>query len=181
MTLFDGKVVVVTGGGSGIGQAACHLYARESARIVVSDIDEQGGNETVRAVQEMNCGAIFVRADVANPEDCQAMEAAALENTDDWILPSIMLASEARQPSLAILDPLSSAPHRSLNLKKTSRCRQDHLISLHPMGRLGESEEVAELVIRLSSDQASFVTGAYYPIDGGYLARYDESHSDAEK
>lgn len=45
------------------------------------------------------------------------------------------------------------------------------LVSLHPIGRLGEPEEVAELVIWLSSDKASFVTGAYYPVDGGYLAR----------
>jgi len=45
------------------------------------------------------------------------------------------------------------------------------LVSLHPMGRLGKPEEVAELVIWLSSEKASFVTGAYYPVDGGYLAR----------
>ncbi|GAB3254393.1 SDR family NAD(P)-dependent oxidoreductase [Larkinella harenae] len=45
------------------------------------------------------------------------------------------------------------------------------LIGLHPIGRLGKSEEVAELVIWLSSDKASFVTGSYYPVDGGYLAR----------
>ncbi|MBC7891060.1 MAG: 3-oxoacyl-ACP reductase FabG [Sphingobacteriaceae bacterium] len=45
------------------------------------------------------------------------------------------------------------------------------LVDLHPMGRLGKAEEVAELVIWLSSDKASFVTGAYYPVDGGYLAR----------
>lgn len=45
------------------------------------------------------------------------------------------------------------------------------LIGMHPMGRLGRSEEVAELVIWLSSDKASFVTGAYYPVDGGYLAQ----------
>jgi NAD(P)-dependent dehydrogenase (short-subunit alcohol dehydrogenase family) len=45
------------------------------------------------------------------------------------------------------------------------------LIGLHPIGRLGKSEEVAELVIWLTSDKASFVTGSYYPVDGGYLAQ----------
>ncbi|AMJ66008.1 SDR family NAD(P)-dependent oxidoreductase [Hymenobacter sp. PAMC 26628] len=45
------------------------------------------------------------------------------------------------------------------------------LVALHPIGRLGKSEEVAELVIWLSSEKASFVTGAYYPVDGGYLAK----------
>ncbi|CAN5687656.1 SDR family NAD(P)-dependent oxidoreductase [soil metagenome] len=45
------------------------------------------------------------------------------------------------------------------------------LVDLHPIGRLGKSEEVAELVVWLSSDRASFVTGAYYPVDGGYLAK----------
>lgn len=45
------------------------------------------------------------------------------------------------------------------------------LVSLHPIGRLGEANEVAELVAWLSSDKASFVTGSYYPVDGGYLAK----------
>ena len=45
------------------------------------------------------------------------------------------------------------------------------LVALHPIGRLGQAAEVAELVVWLSSDKASFVTGSYYPIDGGYLAR----------
>ncbi|MEO8763467.1 MAG: SDR family oxidoreductase [Ginsengibacter sp.] len=43
------------------------------------------------------------------------------------------------------------------------------LVQLHPIGRLGESQEVAEPVIWLSSDKASFVTGSYCPVDGGYL------------
>lgn len=45
------------------------------------------------------------------------------------------------------------------------------LIAAHPIGRLGQVEEVAELVAWLASEKASFVTGAYYPVDGGYLAR----------
>jgi NAD(P)-dependent dehydrogenase (short-subunit alcohol dehydrogenase family) len=45
------------------------------------------------------------------------------------------------------------------------------LVGLHPIGRLGQPEEVAELALWLSSDKASFVTGSYYPVDGGYLAQ----------
>lgn len=45
------------------------------------------------------------------------------------------------------------------------------LVSLHAIGRLGKSEEVAELIYWLASAKASFVTGSYYPVDGGYLAR----------
>jgi NAD(P)-dependent dehydrogenase (short-subunit alcohol dehydrogenase family) len=47
----------------------------------------------------------------------------------------------------------------------------EELISAHALGRLGRTEEVAELVVWLASDRASFVTGAFYPVDGGYLAR----------
>ena len=45
------------------------------------------------------------------------------------------------------------------------------LIGMHPIGRLGHPEEVAELALWLSSPSASFVTGSYYPVDGGFLSR----------
>ena len=47
----------------------------------------------------------------------------------------------------------------------------EKLIAAHALGRLGQPEEVAEMVVWLASDRASFVTGAFYPVDGGYLAR----------
>lgn len=48
---------------------------------------------------------------------------------------------------------------------------RDMLVGMHPMGRMGESEEVAEIILWLASAKSSFATGAYYALDGGYLAQ----------
>ena len=251
MPLLDGKVVLVTGGSSGIGQAACHLYAREGAKVVVSDVDERGGNQTVQTIREMNGDAMFVRADVSNPQDCRSLVKATLEKYDrldiafnnagiggeanltadysvegwqkviginlsgvfycmKYEIPAMLTVGSGAIVNMAsILGKVGfenspayvAAKHGVLGLTKNAALEyskhnirvncvgpgfirtpliagleqneetRNHLISLHPIGRLGESEEVAELVIWLSSDKASFVSGAYYPIDGGYLAR----------
>ncbi|MFF5620499.1 SDR family NAD(P)-dependent oxidoreductase [[Kitasatospora] papulosa] len=55
-------------------------------------------------------------------------------------------------------------------LRDTDGPARDHLVSLHPAGRLGTSEEVAELTAFLLSDRASFVHGSYHLVDGGYSA-----------
>ena len=52
-----------------------------------------------------------------------------------------------------------------------SKEQQDQLANLHPIGRLGEPDEVAELFLWLAGDKSKFVNGSYYPIDGGYLAQ----------
>jgi NAD(P)-dependent dehydrogenase (short-subunit alcohol dehydrogenase family) len=54
---------------------------------------------------------------------------------------------------------------------ETNPVAKAHLEAAHALGRLGRPEEVAEMVCWLASDRASFVTGAYLPVDGGYLAR----------
>jgi NAD(P)-dependent dehydrogenase (short-subunit alcohol dehydrogenase family) len=56
-------------------------------------------------------------------------------------------------------------------MKSLDDAARASLVGLHPIGRLGESEEIAELILWLASPKASFVTGAYYPADGGYLAQ----------
>jgi NAD(P)-dependent dehydrogenase (short-subunit alcohol dehydrogenase family) len=75
---LEGKVALITGAGSGMGRAAAELFAHEGARIVVSDVDEQAGNDAVAAVRANGGDATFVRANVAEWDDCQAMVAAAM-------------------------------------------------------------------------------------------------------
>jgi NAD(P)-dependent dehydrogenase (short-subunit alcohol dehydrogenase family) len=251
MALFDGQVAIVTGGGSGIGEAACHLYAREGAKVVISDIDEKRGNEVCQAIQDNKGDASFVRADVSNPNDCKSMVAETLEkygrldvafnnagiggeanltaeySIEGWQkviavnLSSVFYCMKYEIPAMlktgggAIVNMASflgqvgfenspayvAAKHGVVGLTRTAALEyskqgirinsvgpafihtplisgleedeqvRNQLISLHPVGRLGEAQEVAELVIWLSSEKASYVMGAYYPIDGGYLAR----------
>ncbi len=68
---LEKKTAIVTGAASGIGRACALAYAREGASVVVSDIVESGGRETVELIQKSEPGAraIFVRADASKPED----------------------------------------------------------------------------------------------------------------
>jgi len=58
-----------------------------------------------------------------------------------------------------------------LLIKSLNEEQMDDLVQKHPIGRLGESQEIAELVLWLASDKASFVTGSYYAAEGGFLAQ----------
>jgi len=68
MGTFEGKVALVTGGSSGIGRATALAFASEGARVVVSDVDARGGEETVARVRERKGQAMFIRADVSKPD-----------------------------------------------------------------------------------------------------------------
>lgn len=70
---FMDKVALVTGAGNGIGRATAIAFAREGANVVVSDVDEEGGAETVRRITGEGGVATFVRADVSQPDQIEAM------------------------------------------------------------------------------------------------------------
>jgi len=84
--LLDGKVGLVTGGGSGLGRATCLLAAKEGSSVVVADIDEAGGQQTVAEVEGVGGEAAFVAADVSDPEQVKAMVAATVSRFGglDW-------------------------------------------------------------------------------------------------
>lgn len=250
--MCTGKVALVTGAGSGIGQATAILYAQHGAKVVVSDVNEKGGCETVDKIKSIDGDAIFVHADVSDPKQCEEMTQKALRNygrldiacnnagiggeinsiatlsIENWnkviainlssvfycmkYQISAMLQAKTNKSS-AIVNMASilgqvgfansaayvAAKHGVIGLTQNAALEfsaqgirinavgpgfintpllegmdeqaRQALVQLHPIGRLGESQEVAELVVWLSSDKASFVTGSYYPVDGGYLAQ----------
>jgi NAD(P)-dependent dehydrogenase (short-subunit alcohol dehydrogenase family) len=249
--LLENKTAIVTGAGSGIGRAVALVFAREGARVVVSDLDEQGGQETVRLIGQanQNSESVFVRADASNPQDNEALVGAVVErfgalhvacnnagiggehneitnySVEGWRkiieinLSGVFYGMRAQIPRIleagggsivnmaSILGQVGdvqiagyvAAKHGVVGLTKvagleysargvrvnavgpgyietpllSSLDEEQHqaLVTRHPIGRLGRAEEVAELVLWLSSDRASFVTGAYYPVDGGFLAQ----------
>lgn len=251
MAEFTDKVAIVTGSGSGIGQITAKFYAREGAKVVVSDVDVQRGKETVEIISSDGGEATFIEADVSRPEDCENLVKSTVDRfgrldiacnnagiageqkpTADYSIegwqklisinlsgvfycmkyeiPAMLnvgggsivnIASILGKVGFAGAPAYVTSKHGVVGLTQNaaveygqngirvnavgpgfihtpmiSDLEQDkevsaQLIALHPIGRLGKPEEVAELVLWLSSEKASFVTGSYYPIDGGYLAR----------
>ncbi len=250
MENLENKVAIVTGAGSGIGRAVAILYAEQKMKVVVSDIDENGGNETVSMISKTGGESIFVKADVSIADDNKMLVEKSLEKfgalhiacnnagiggplaltgeypIDGWEkviavnlsgvfygmryqIPAILksgggaivnMASVLGQVGTKLSPAYVAAKHGVVGLTKTAGLEYanqnirinavgpgyintpllsnnlpedtlNSLAGLHPVGRLGEPEEVAELVLWLSSSKSSFVTGTYYAVDGGYLAQ----------
>jgi NAD(P)-dependent dehydrogenase (short-subunit alcohol dehydrogenase family) len=70
---LDGKVALITGSGSGMGRAAAELFAREGAKVVVTDVVDEAGESAVEAVRAAGGEATYIRADVSQSGDCKAM------------------------------------------------------------------------------------------------------------
>ena len=76
---FDGKIAVVTGAASGIGRATAEAFARAGARVVLGDINEEGGEAAAGALQVQGADAHFIRLDVTQPDSVNAFRDGALK------------------------------------------------------------------------------------------------------
>ena len=77
--LVEGRVALVTGGGSGIGRQACLVFSREGAQVVVCDVVLEGGEETVSQIRQAGGQAMFIQADVAQAAEVEAVVARTVE------------------------------------------------------------------------------------------------------
>lgn len=244
---FEGKVALVTGGNSGIGKAAALAFAKEGAKVAIAARREQESEETVAMIKAAGGEAIFVKTDV-----CEGAEVEALINTvvetygqldcafnnagvfnggpthefleEDWDnvintnLKGVWLCMKYEIPQMlkqgggVIVNNSSAAglvgvpnwaayvssKHGVLGLTKCVALEyakqgirinavcpafihtpmveavlnepEQIAMMMHPIGRIGAPEEVADAVIWLCSDASSFVTGEVLRLDGGMLS-----------
>lgn len=247
MTLFDGKVAIVTGGSSGIGRAAAIAFGKAGAKVVVAARREAEGEETVHLIKETGSEAVFVKTDVTKAADVEALVNKATETYGrldyafnnagsgkpgsivdlaeaDWDyeininLKSIWLCMKYEIPAMqksgggAIVNTSSqgallgvanygaygaakagvialtraaAAEYSSDRIRvnavspgavKTDLWAEappemiDQVAAGIPLKRIGAPEDIAEAVVWLCADAASFVTGHNLVIDGGFTA-----------
>jgi NAD(P)-dependent dehydrogenase (short-subunit alcohol dehydrogenase family) len=248
------KVAIITGGASGIGRESSVMFAQEGASIVVTDVNESAGAETVDMIRDAGGKAVFLRVDVSKEAECKAMvdlaekefgkldilfnnagimhsnDGNASETTPDiWDLTmdinvkgvwfgckygieamqrngsgSIINTASfvgkmgaattqlayttskgavlAMSRELAVvharqgirINALCPGPLRTELLMKfldTDAKKHRRLVHL-PMGRFGEAREMAQAALFLASDEASYITGTDFLVDGGLCSAY---------
>ena len=216
---FTGKVAIVTGAGGGIGEGYASAFAARGMKVVVAELNEEGGERVAAATAYggidylVNNAAIFgdmvkggyLTVDLAyldkfmrvNAHGCLIMTRAALpylekrpgaaivnqSSTAAWMNAGYygvakltmngITTSRARElgPRGIRINAIAPGPTETSALQKTAGEYAQQMIKTMPLARLGQPQDMADAVLFLLSDQASWITGHILNVDGGQLMR----------
>ena len=250
-TELRGKVGIVTGGTSGIGRDAAVLFAKAGAKVVVAGRREAEGKETIDLVRAAGGDGLFVKTDVSQAADVQALiqktvekfgrldvafnnagiegnwlpiaeqseedwdRTIAINLKGTWLCLKYEIQQMLKQGSVGAIVNMASisgligsagaatycaSKHGVMALTKSAALEnarngirvnsvcpavietpmgerifgapemKKYALGLHPIGRFGTPMEIAEAVVWMCSDRASFMTGQSLVLDGGFLA-----------
>ncbi len=164
MSEFEGKVVVITGGGLGIGRGTAQLFGREGAKVVVIDWDEPAGRETSRLIAEQGGDAFFLKADISASREIEQAVAAIVDRYSRVDVLFANAAVQINKPAAETTEEEWERLHR-VNLKGTFLCCK-YVIPVMQKQRNGS--------IVIASSGHAFVTypncSTYAATKGGLLA-----------
>jgi NAD(P)-dependent dehydrogenase (short-subunit alcohol dehydrogenase family) len=148
MNTDGAKVALITGAGSGIGAAAARLFAERGERVVAADVNEEGGAATVAAIEQAGGEAIFVRADVSNSAEVEAMVTAAVERFGRLDHAFNNAGIEGAPAPLADLDEAAWDHLIAVNLKSVFLCMKSEIPAMlaNGGGAIVNTSSVAGLV-----------------------------------
>lgn len=125
--ILEGKVALVTGAGSGIGRASASTFAREGARVMVSDVNEEGGQETVSLIKAAGGDAAFKACDVTQGDSVKALVAAVIEHFGGLHCAHNNAGIEGRYGRTLDTDEANFDQTYAVNLKGVFLCMQSEL------------------------------------------------------
>lgn len=131
---YEQRVAVITGAAAGIGRATALAFAARGARVVVADIDEQGGQQVVGAASENGGEAMFVRCDVTRDADVQALVATTLEQYGRLDFAFNNAGIEVEQSKLADGDEAVFDRIMDVNVKGVWRCMKHQIPAMLAQG-----------------------------------------------
>src|SRR5436305_11954627 len=171
-TTFEGKVALVTGGTSGIGKTTAIAFARAGAKVVLTGRREKEGAQVVAEIKKLGGGAIVNTSSVAGHVGMgQVSIYTASKHAVEGLTKALALEFAKQNIRINAVAPAGVATDMVDRFAGKEGEMRDYLTSLHPVGRIGTSEEIAAAVLYLCSDDAKFTTGTSLVVDGGMLAQ----------
>lgn len=166
---LENKIALITGGSAGIGEATAQLFAEQGAHVAIADLDEANGKTVVDGIINQGGQALFNQVDVSNEQQVKNWIDTVVNY---WGSIDILVNNAADGIRVNCVCPGTIETQATLSHAQSVGLSKQALVeeikNQHLIKRLGQPREVAQAVLFLASDEASFITGTHLIVDGGH-------------